>query len=567
MVADIFSGMADILELLGENPFRVRAYRRAARTIEGQPKDVEHMSDDDVRKLPGIGTDLAAKIDEIRRTGHLAAYEELKRRVPEGLTVLLSIPGLGPKTAKLLHDNLHVADIDELERLAHSHRLAGLPGIKEKTEQNILKGIQSLRRHSERTPLGVALPLAEELLLSLKGKAPVRDLEVAGSIRRRRETVRDIDILCTSKNPKAVMDVFLSLPQVSDVMAQGPTKSSVRLTGGIQVDLRVVEEAAFGSALAYFTGSKAHNVRLREMAVKAGLKISEYGVYRGKKRLGGRRERDIYDALGLPLVPPELREDRGEIEAARDGRLPRLLELGDMRGDLHVHTSRSDGRHTPGELAAAARERGYSYLAITDHSKGLGIAGGLSEGEIMEEMREIDALNKKLRGFRLLKGVEVDIRSDLSLDLPDELLERLDIVVASIHSGFRQSGDKLTSRLTAAMSHPSVHVIAHPTGRILGERDAYDLNMQRVLETARDTGTALEINAYPMRLDLSDIHARAAADMGVAMVISTDTHLLDQLDYMSYGVATARRGWLEKADVLNTLDIRSLMKRLKKPPS
>jgi DNA polymerase (family 10) len=338
------------------------------------------------------------------------------------------------------------------------------------------------------------------------------------------------------------------------------------LEDGIQVDLRVVEGRSFGAALAYFTGSKAHNIRLREMAVKSGLKLNEYGIFREKdeKRLGGESEEDVYRVLGLPYVPPELREDSGEVEAAVEGRLPALVELKDIRGDLHVHTSRSDGKHRLEELVEAARQRGYGYIAITDHSKGLGIARGLSNEKIMEEMKEIDALNRRLRGFRVLKGVEVDIRSDLTLDFDDEILGKLDLVVASIHSGFRQSREKLTARMVAAMKNPRVSIIAHPTGRLIGERDAYDIDMTAVLRTARETGTALEINAYPLRLDLNDVHARAAKDMSVPLVISTDTHILSQFDYMAYGVSAARRAWLEKGDVLNTLDYRALLKALRK---
>jgi DNA polymerase (family 10) len=563
LVADIFSSIAEILELKGENPFRIRAYRNAARTIESLPRDVSEMSGEEILSIKGIGSDLAGKIEEIVRTGRLEFLDELIKSMPKGITELLSVPGLGPKTVKLFYEKLNVTSVDELEQLAKEHKLSGLPGIKKKTEENILRGIESFRRHSERQPLGLALPVAEGIVRQLKKSAPLTKISLAGSIRRLKDSVRDIDILCASRDPEKVMDIFTALPFVSDVLAHGPTKSSVMLEDGIQVDLRVVDEESFGAALNYFTGSKAHNIRLREMALKHGLKVNEYGIFKGDNRIGGQKEKDLYDILELPFIPPEIREDSGEVEAALSGNLPKLIELKDIKGDLHVHTNRSDGKHPPEELVSAARKLGYEYIAVTDHSKGLGIAGGLKENELLEQIAEIDALNRKLRGFRILKGIEVDIKSDLTLDYDNDILKKLDIVVASIHSGFRQSREKLTARLAAAMKNPHVHVIAHPTGRLIGERDAYDVDMTEILKIAKETGTALEINAYPLRLDLNDIHCRAAREMSVPLVISTDAHTIDHFDYMSYGVSTARRGWLEKGDVLNTLDYKSLVKVLK----
>ncbi|HWR89108.1 MAG TPA: PHP domain-containing protein, partial [Dissulfurispiraceae bacterium] len=373
------------------------------------------------------------------------------------------------------------------------------------------------------------------------------------------------DILATSDDPRGVMHAFVHLPQVKEVIMQGPTKSSVLITEGLQVDLRVVEKESYGAALAYFTGSKAHNIRLREMAVRAGLKINEYGIFRESddRRLGGKDEEDVYRILGLPYIPPELREDQGEVEAALAGSLPDLVELGDILGDIHVHSKWSDGSHSVEQLVEAARERGYRYFALTDHTKGLGIAGGLSAERLLEQKRETEALNKKLRGFRVLQGTEVDIRSDGSLDIPDDILKELDIVIASIHSGFRQSRDQLTFRLVSAIRNPYVSVIAHPTGRIIGERDAYDVDMEAVLRAAAEEGKALEINAYPLRLDLNDSYARKAKQMGIPIVIGTDTHVLMQFGFMRYGVSIARRGWLEKGDVLNTLPADKLLKRLK----
>ncbi|HYA31589.1 MAG TPA: DNA polymerase/3'-5' exonuclease PolX [Thermodesulfovibrionales bacterium] len=565
-IAKVFDEMANLLEIMGENVFRIRAYRRAAQNIDGLPRDVSQMTEAELLSIPGIGHDLAEKIRHYVETGTMEAYDELRRKVPEGLTALLSVPGIGHRTAKLLHERLKVRDLDDLERLAKEHKLSGLPGIKQKTEENILKGIGMLRRGRERLPIGRVLPTADDLLSQLREKAPVRKLTLAGSLRRWKETVKDIDILATSGEPEKVMSVFVHLPTVKEVLMRGPTKSSVVISEGIQVDLRVVEEESFGAALAYFTGSKAHNIRLREMAVRVGLKINEYGIFREKddRRLGGEKEEDVYQLLNLPYIPPELREDTGEIEGAQDKRLPKLLELGDIRGDLHVHTRRSDGSHTPDELIKAARQRGYEYIAITDHTKGLGVARGLNEEKIIEEVREIGAINKRLKGFRLLTGAEVDIRSDGTLDLPDDVLKKLDVVVASVHSGFRQSREQITKRLLSAVRNPYVTLIAHPTGRLIGERDAYDVDMEQVFSAAKETGKALEINAYPLRLDMNDTYARRAKEMGIPILINTDTHVINQFDFMMYGVSIGRRGWLAKEDVINTLPTGNLLQWLKR---
>jgi len=563
-IAAIFNEIAGLLEIKGENPFRIRAYRRAAMNIEGHSKNVADLTREELLEIPGIGKDLEEKIEEYLKTEKIASYEELKKEVPAGLSGLLSVPSLGPKTAKLLHEKLKIKNIDELEELAKKHKLAGLPGIKEKTEENILKGIGMLRRGKDRQPLGRVLPIASDIVEYLKKNAPVKKISMAGSLRRMKETIRDIDILITSENPHDVMKAFVHLPDIKEVLMHGPTKSSIMTTEGLQVDLRVVEDESFGAALAYFTGSKEHNIRLREMALKKGLKINEYGIFREKdnKRLGGKNEEDVYRILKLQYVPPEMREDRGEIEAAKKNELPNLVELKDIKGDLHVHSKRSDGNYSIEELIDAAEKRGYEYIAITDHTKGLGIARGLNEEKALEEKKEIGALNKKLRGFKLLMGLEVDIRSDGKMDLPDEVLSKMDIVVASIHSGFRQSKEQITKRLVSAMKNPYVSVIAHPTGRLIGERDPYEIDMEHILKVAKETGTAIEINAYPLRLDLNDIHAKKAKELGVKIAISTDAHLLSQFEYMSYGVSIARRGWLEKEDVLNTLKYGSLMKVL-----
>jgi DNA polymerase (family 10) len=563
-VAKIFNDIADILEIKGDNPFRIRAYRRAAQNIDGIAKNIAVMSLDDLHKIPGIGADLAGKIHEYVQTGRLEFYDELKKEVPSGLVDLLSVPGLGPKTAKLLFERLQIKDIDDLESYAKEGRLKGLPGIQAKTEGNILKGIAMIKRHTGRFSIGRMRPLAEEIMEMLRKGSAAKKLTVAGSLRRWKETIKDIDLLATSKDPQNVMSVFVHLPQVKEVLMKGPTKSSVITNEGIQVDLRVVSGDSFGAALAYFTGSKEHNIRLREMAVRKGLKINEYGIFdvTTEKKLGGKQEADIYRILEMPFIAPELREDTGEIEAALEGRLPELIEMKDIKGDLHVHSSDSDGSHDIPELIEAARSRGYKYIAITDHSKGLAVAHGLSIDRVLEQNKKIGEINKKLKGFKLLSGTEMDIRSDETLDYPDEVLRQLDIVIASIHSGFRQPKEQITRRLISAMKNPYVTVIAHPTGRLIGERDAYEVDMEEVLKTAKETGTSIEINAYPLRLDLNDMYVRKAKEMGVSIAINTDAHVNYQFDFMNYGAGTARRGWLEKGDVLNTYTYDILMERI-----
>ncbi len=563
-VAEIFRKVAALLEIKGDNPYRIRAYQRAAQNIEALTVDVEELAaQGKLERIPGIGKDLAQKIKEILETGTLQKYEELKREIPPELLKFLEIPGFGPKKAKIVYEKLGIKTIEELEKACLEHRLARLPGFGPKTEENILKGIKLLKQKRGRLPLGLVLPWAEELVSLLKKKSPVDRIDVAGSIRRRRETVKDIDILVTSKNPLKVMEIFVSLPMVEEVLLQGETKTSVRLKQGIQVDLRVVDPECYGAALAYFTGSKAHNIRIRELGVQRGLKINEYGIFKGQNRIGGREEEEVFAAVGLPWIPPELREDRGEIEAAQAGTLPRLVGYDEVLGDAHVHSKFSDGSASIEEIAAYARKLGLKWVGICDHSQGLKVAGGVPIEKIMEKKKAIEAFNKRSKDVQLLCGTEVDILADGKLDYPDEILKEFDLVIASIHSGFKQGEENLTQRIVAAMKNPFVHCIGHPTGRLLGEREPYPLDMERIISTAKETKTALEINAYYKRLDLNDIHARAAKEAGVKLLIGTDAHITDQMSYLHLGVAVARRGWCEKDDILNTLNYRQFKKYLK----
>ncbi|MEM7827941.1 MAG: DNA polymerase/3'-5' exonuclease PolX [Candidatus Aenigmatarchaeota archaeon] len=565
-IARIFNDVADLLEIKDENPFRIRAYRKAAQNIESLTESIEDIAKrGELTKIPGIGKDLAQKIVEIIEKGTFEDYEKLKREIPRGLVQMLSIPSLGPKTAKLIYESLGIKTIEELEEAAKNHRLCKLPGIREKTEDNIRKGIELYKKGRERMPLGKVLPIAREFEKALLSLKEVKRLNIAGSLRRMKETIKDVDILIISYDPKEIMEFFVSLPYVSDVLAKGSTKSSILTHDGLQVDLRVVEPESFGAALQYFTGSKNHNIHLRQIADKLGLKISEYGVFDEKtgKKIAGKEEEDVYRTLGLEWIPPELREDMGEIEAAAEGKLPDLVELSDIRGDLHVHSKWSDGAHDIEEIARYAEKKGYEYVAITDHTKSLGIARGMGSEEVLEQIKEIDRINRKSK-VRILKGIEVDILGDGGLDLPDEVLKRLDIVIASIHYGFKAGKDVLTKRILNAMSNPYVNIIAHPTGRLIGEREAYEVDFDIIMNEARKRNVCLEINAYPLRMDLNDILSKKAKELGVKLCINTDAHTLSQMELMEFGLAMARRGWLTKDDVINTLPLNELLKRISK---
>ena len=555
-IAGLFAQMADLLEYRGDNPFRIRAYRRAAQNLESFSGDLQRLADAGrLKELSGIGAELADKIAEYLATGTIGAIERLKASIPRGVLELLEVPGLGPKTAKLLTERLRISSVEQLERAARSHRLQRLPGFQAKKEENLLKGVAVLKKGRERMHLGVALPLARELLARLQRVPGVTAVSTAGSLRRMKETIGDLDLLVASRAPERVRDAFCRSPFSARVLAAGPTKSSILTPDGLQVDLRVVAPDGFGAALQYFTGSKEHNVRLRELAIRRGLKVNEYGVFRTKtnRRIAGREEDSVYRALGLAWIPPELREDGGEIDAAKTGRLPTLVEPRDIRGDFHIHTTWSDGSDSLETVAKAGERLGYQYLAICDHSPSLKVAHGMTVQRLRRQMTQIRALNARAARFRLLMGAEVDILADGRMDYPDKVLAELDFVVGAIHSGFRQSEAVLTRRLIAAMRNPYVTLIAHPTGRLMGQREPYPLDLDAVCAAANDTGTALEINAYPKRLDLSDAAARRAGDAGVMLAISTDTHSIDQLDHMAIGLGVARRAWLSPRQLLNCL--------------
>ena len=561
-IADIFDTIADLLELKGENPFKVRAYRRAALNIRGMAEDLGEIAQrGGLEELPGIGKELAAKIQEMVTTGHLTYLDKLTKEVPQELSLLMTVPGIGPKKARMLYDRLKVTSLGQLEALAKAQKLRGLPGMEQKTEENILKGLAVVKQGQERMPLGTAIAMADEIIRHLKRGLALREIVPAGSLRRRRETVRDIDLLVVSKHPAQVMDRFVSLPHVAQVQAHGQTKSSIRTKEGIQVDLRVVEPKSFGAALVYFTGSKQHNVKIRGLANKLGLTVNEYGVFRekGGRRVAGKTEDEVYKALGLPWIPPELREDLGEVEAALQGRLPHLITERDIRGDFHLHSDWSDGAHPIEEVAKAAKAKGYEYMLLSDHSHSLKVAGGLTPKELLEQRKIITKLNERMKPFRILHGTEMEILPDGTLDYPDDVLAQLDVVIGAVHSAFKQPEETMTRRIVKAIRNPYVNILAHPTGRLWGEREPYAVDLDEVARVAAETGAALEINAYTKRLDLNDAQAKRAHELGATIVISTDTHALTQLESFALGLSLARRAWLTPADVLNTRPVNEVL--------
>jgi DNA polymerase (family 10) len=560
-VARLFYEMASLLEARDESVFRIRAYQRAAQSLETLSEDVGAVAARGaLTSLPAIGKDLAAKIKEYLDTGRIEQLERLRAELPPAFLTLMEVRGLGPRTAKALYEQRGVDSVDRLEALCRSKEIIGVAGIREKTCENILKGIAEWRAGRTRTLLPTARGIARQVAEALRAHGGVERLEIAGSLRRMRETVKDIDLLVTSTEPARVIRTLTTLPSIVEVLAQGPTKATVRHQDGLAIDLRVVEPEAFGAALQYFTGSKEHNVKLREMASRRGLRISEYGVFDEATgaRGGGATEEEVYATVGLPWIPPELRENQGEIEAAREGRLPALVTAGDLRGDLHAHTDWSDGHHPLERLVEAAQARGYEYIIVSDHSRSLTIAGGLSIDELRAQRAAIRALQPRF-SIRILAGTECDILADGSLDFPDEVLAELDVVVAAVHSRFKQSREEMTARIVRALGNPWLNVLAHPTGRRLGSREPYDVDLDAVFEAARRHGKAVEINSSPERLDLADVHARRAAALGVPIAISTDTHYLRELDQVELGLGVARRAWIEPRQVLNTRPLDELV--------
>ncbi len=564
-VAALFDEIADLLEIEGANPFRIRAYRNASRTLQGLGVDISAMvsNKEDLTQLPGIGKDLAAKIVEIVETGHSIALDKLRKASPPGLTELLKIQGLGPKRVSALYHELDIHTPEQLYRAAKDKRIRTLPGFGEKTETRLLDAIESHVQRDQRLKLATAAQYAEPLVAYLRKIEGVNKVVIAGSYRRCKETVGDIDILVSAKSSPPVMAEFVVYDEVQQVISKGQTRATVILSNKLQVDLRVVTQQSFGAALHYFTGSKAHNIAIRRRGQQRGLKINEYGVFKGITRIAGETEVSVYQAVDLPYIEPELRENRGEIETASQGLLPQLIELKDLKGDLHAHTRATDGRHNLEEMALAAQKSGLKYIAITEHSKHLTVAHGLDQRALLKQMEEIDRLNSQLQGITLLKGIEVDILEDGQLDLTDEVLGKLDLVIGAVHSKFHLSRQKQTQRILRAMDHPHFTILAHPSGRLLQQREPYDVDMPRIIRHARQRGCFLEVNAHPERLDLLDTYCQMAKTEEVLVSINSDAHSILDFDNLRYGIGQARRGWLEKNDVLNTRPLKSLRKLLK----
>ncbi|MBI4834378.1 MAG: DNA polymerase/3'-5' exonuclease PolX [Planctomycetes bacterium] len=562
-IADIFLQIADALEFKGENTFRVNAYRKAARTLSEMPKDIEAIArEGKLEEISGIGTGLHKKIEEYLATGKIKKLEEANEGIPDGIFDLRRIPGLGPKTLSLAFRKLKVKNVDDLKKVIENGSLAKLPMMGEKKVENISRGLALVTKIQGRILLGRALPLVDGIIAELKKDLrSIKQISPAGSLRRMCETIGDIDILATGEKPGKIIRRFTELPIVREILGAGETKASVILKSGHQADLRVVPEESYGAALQYFTGSKAHNIKLRSLAKDKGLKINEYGVFKGEKLIAGKTEEEVYKAVNMLLMPPEIREDRGEIEAALEGKLPKLIGYADLKGDLHCHSLYSDGRSKIEEVVMAARAIGYEYILITDHSQAASYAHGLSPARLKEESKEIDGLQKRFKEIRILKGAEVDILSDGKLDFPDSILKEMDLVVASVYSGFKNN---VTGRIIKAMENPHVDIIAHPTGRLISTREGYvNLDMDKIFEAAARTGTFLEINSFPDRLDLNDLNCKRAKEFGVKFSIGTDSHHSDMLGFARLGISVARRGWVGKEDVINTYTWEEIKKKRK----
>lgn len=564
-VAEIFNKVADLLEIKGENPFRIRAYRNAATTIENLSQNVAESlrKGEDLTKLKGIGQDLADKIKTIVETGKVELLSRLESEVPPELNTLMNIQGLGAKRVKKLYDELNIKSVNELAQAAEEKKIRNLSGFSAKSEQHILEETKKVKKYN-RIKLSTADQYALPLVEYLKESKNIKKIDIAGSYRRRQETIGDIDILVICDESTEIMNKFVSYEGVQNILSKGETRSSVVLKAGIQVDIRVVPEKSYGAALHYFTGSKAHNIAIRKLAKQNNWKVNEYGIFEGEKFLVGESEEKIYAKFGLPYIVPELREDRGEFEVAKNGTLPKLIELKDIKGDLHVHTTVTDGHNSLEEMVKAAQAKGYKYIANTEHSKHVTIARGLDVKDFREHLERVDKINEKLNGFVVLKSAEVDILEDGSLDFPDEVLKELDIVVCAVHYKFNLSRQKQTERILRAMDNPYFNIFAHPTGRLINERDPYDVDIEQIMDKAKENGCILELNSHPSRLDLNDIHCKMAKDKGIKIAISTDSHSISGFENISYGIDQARRGWLEADNVINTKNVNELKKLLKR---
>lgn len=570
-IAKIFLEMADYLQM-EDVAFKPYAYQRAADSLEGLDQDVVQVYEqggcEALEKIPGVGKNIAKKIEEYLKTGKIREYQKLKKKRPINLEEIIAVEGLGPRKARILYEKLRIKNLKDLERAAKSHKIAPLFGFGQTTEKNILQGIAFLKRSKGRFLLGEILPRAREICQKLKQYPEVKEISLAGSLRRRKETIADIDILIVSGRPGKVMELFVSLAGIVKVWSKGRTKSSVRLQEGFDVDLRIVPRKSYGSALQYFTGSKEHNIATRRLAIDKGLKLNEYGVFRGKRMIAGRTEKDVYKAIGIVWMPPELRESQGEIEAAQKGRLPKLIDYSDMRGDLHCHSVWDGGVNPIDEMAGAAIGLGYEYLGISDHTKFLRIEHGLNERQLDAQRKEINRLNSEFKiqnsKFRILQGAETNILKDGSIDIKDEALKKLDYALAGVHSNFKMSKKQMTERIIRAMKNPYINIISHPTGRLLKKRDEYQVDFDKILRVAKDLGVILEINAFPERLDLNDQKIRQTREAGVKLVINTDSHQKNQLRFMEYGLAQARRGWAEKKDIINSQPLKKMLEYLRK---
>lgn len=566
-IANLLYRMATYLEMKGV-AFKPRAYERVAHSIEILEESVEGMykkgGKEAIEKIPGVGEGIAGHIEEMIKTGTFKEYKEFKKEIPVKLEEFEGLEGLGPKRIYILYKKLGIRTLKQLTEAAQKGKIAPLPGFGKKIEENILQGIEFVKKSSGRLLLGQALPYARGVIEELKALKEVKDISEAGSLRRRQETIGDIDLLVASSHPKEVLDYFVKRKEVIKIWGRGPTKASVHLKEGFDIDLRVVDEKSWGSALQYFTGSKAHNIKTREIAIKKHLKLNEYGVFRGKKQIAGKTEQEVYRAISLPYFEPEMREDTGEIELARaKKKLPVLLPYNSLKGDLHTHSNWTDGSNTMEEMAREGERMGYGYLSISDHTKSLAMTHGSDEARLRKQIKEIEKLNKKMKSIRILKSAEVDIRKDGTLDLNDEALKRLDVVGVSVHSHFRMEKKEMTERIMRAMNNPNVDILFHPTGRLLQKRDPYQVDMERIIKEAKNTGTILEVNANPERLDLKDEYIRMAMEHGVKLSIDTDAHATIHLRYAEYGIAEARRGWAEAKDIINTLPLDKMLKALK----